>query len=36
VVSVLDHGLPLFLFLRLEVDFVGVLVRVSAVAGDMI
>ena len=32
----LDDALSLFLFLLLEVDFVGVLVEVSAVAGDMI
>jgi len=35
-VCVLDDGLSLFLFHLLEVDFIGLLVEVSAVAGDMI
>jgi hypothetical protein len=36
VLCVLDDALSLFLFLLREVDFVGILVKVSAVAGDMI
>jgi len=35
VVCALDDALSLFLFLLLEVDFVDILVKVSAVAGDM-
>jgi len=36
VVCALDDALSLILFLLLEVNFVDILVEVSAVAGDMI